>query len=120
VAKKYEKPVLIHITGKEDLLCVGYICSTGASPQGHGACKTGNIPTGTCNTGNGRKENRDFTSKLDSVISCNEGLQLNDYLYIEEIIEKKRILFESSWDIAPKVPCYNLGVSVSGTFWKNF
>ena len=83
--KKYERPALFHITGKDDLICAGYICSPGASPHERGACKSGNTPTGGCNAGNSRKsDKKDFTSKFDSIISCNEGLQLNGYLYIVE------------------------------------
>lgn len=37
----------------------------------------------------------------------------------EEITEKKRILFESAWDIALNIPCYNLRVSIDGYFWKH-
>ncbi|MEQ8191718.1 MAG: hypothetical protein ABRQ39_27375, partial [Candidatus Eremiobacterota bacterium] len=37
----------------------------------------------------------------------------------EEITEKKRILFESAWDMAVKIPCYRLRVSAGGAFWNN-
>ncbi len=83
--KKYEKPALFHIKLEDDLLCIGVICSPGASPNEHGACKSGNTPPAACNTGTFRKSNKEgFSSKLDSVISCNEGLQLNGYLYVVE------------------------------------
>jgi len=36
----------------------------------------------------------------------------------EEMIRKKRILFETAWELAVKIPCYRLRVSMNGDFWN--
>jgi len=102
--KKYEKPVIIPMTGKEELLCMGFICSPGINANNTGSCRTGNNASLSCLqgssasrgctpgsharrlciTGNQRIRTADTGSITDSVISCNDGMQLDGYLYIEE------------------------------------
>jgi len=102
--KKYEKPALIPMTGKDDLLCTGFICSPGNIANNTGSCSTGNNASRACLQGNSasrgclagsharracllgnqRIRAAGTNSGVDSVISCNDGMQLDGYLYIEE------------------------------------
>ncbi|MEQ8192460.1 MAG: hypothetical protein ABRQ39_31130 [Candidatus Eremiobacterota bacterium] len=104
MSKKYEKPVIIPMAGKEDLLCIGFVCSPGSVANNTGSCRTGNnasrscLPGSSasrgclvgsharflCVTGNQRIRTADTGSVPNSVISCNDGMQLDGYLYIEE------------------------------------